>query len=209
MAAYAAALVWLAVASRGNWWAKIGTGAALYAAFLYASDNLAHLGQFAAREGSDEFRAQIDAATFAKVDITPWYGMGLSEATARIANGTRWFFHNSYAALYVEGGVVMTVVVLALYGGVLIALARRGRGGLGGAGSLWAWLNAPAAEMDSQRRFPRLAVAAAIGAVLLCALRLGEVFIAQVGFLVVGVGLALLLEDRPFTASPWAPQRAR
>lgn len=225
MAAYVAALVWIAVSAKGNWLVKVGVGAGLYAAFTYASDNLANIGRFSAREGSDEFRAQIDAATFAKVDATPWYGKGLSEATVTLPNdGGTWFFHNSFAALWVEGGIVMTVVVLGLYGGSMVALslrtAGRWRAGAavgGGAGEKAMSLDggvAPGVHGAGERARPalrvdRLAVAGAIGAVLLCATRLGEVFVAQIGFIVLGAALALLLETRRFEASEWVPARRR
>lgn len=193
MAAFLCALIWLAVASRTNWLGKIGVGAALYAAFNFASENLAEVGEFAQRSGSDFLRSNIDEATAIKVAQTPWYGMGLSEATVE-AQGSTWFFHNSYAALWVEGGVVMTAVVLALYIGTMMVLSYSPHRGLVHRAAI---------------SFPRQAVVASIGAVLLCATRLGEVFMAQGPFIVVGVGLALLLQEQRYMGNPWAGEPLR
>ncbi len=64
--------------------------------------------------GTDEFRARIDAASFAKLDHAPWHGQGLGEAWAMLPDGATYSFHNSYWSMLVEGGCVYLVAMLVL-----------------------------------------------------------------------------------------------
>lgn len=128
----------------------------------------ARVGVFSNRDESDWFRHQIDIATAAKVAGSPWYGNGLTTAWVQLTQ-YRWiWFHDSYAALRVEGGWVMVAVVLALFV-------------WWGGGVLW------------QRKVSReLAIAeGAIVVVLVCAWKLGEVFFTTPAFLILGIALAL------------------
>ena len=167
MAAMACALIWLVVGGRFGKVFKVGLGVALYLAFQYVNDNFSQIGRYSDRFGSDALRGRIDAAAEAKAAATAWYGSGLGEATVT-SQGLEWFFHNSYLALWVEGGVVMLVAVLAMYL-------------LGGFG----WFTGRPATRASG------CVEAATVALLLCATRIGEAFLTSPGFLIIGVGLAL------------------
>ena len=170
MAAYAAALVWLAVSPRLGRGFQLVSAAGLAVAFQWANSNLAEIGGYASeRSGSDALRARIDAAATLKAQGAPWYGRGLGAATVQL-DGNDWFFHNSYEALRVEGGVVMLLVVLVAY--CVSALGLPGR--------------RPEPVTSHEAR----AVFAATLVVLMCATRLGEVFLAPIGLFLVGVGLA-------------------
>lgn len=176
MAAYGIAVAWLLVAPRVATLARIGFGALLLGLFVWAEANLAQIGSYAIeRAGSDELRARIGIAADAKTALAPWYGLGLGEAYALI-DDQRWFFHDSYLALLAEGGIVMLVAVVGLYLAGPFALHRLG---------------------DASH--PRAVLTAATGALLLCATRLGEVFLTQLGFVLIGIGLALLWRDRAVT----------
>lgn len=173
MAAYAVALLYLLVSTwvdRGFQLVALG-GAVL--AFLWADNNLTTLGDYAFdRKGSDAFRMRIDFASAQKALAAPWYGSGLGQATVQLDSGT-WFFHNSYQALIVEGGIVLIVVMVALYAVVGLGVGTR--------------------VVVDATRFDARVVTAATLVVFLCAVRLGEVFFTPIGFLVLGVGLARLL----------------
>ncbi|MGB4137889.1 MAG: O-antigen ligase family protein [Microbacterium sp.] len=185
MAAYGVALVYLLVSTWMQRGFQLVTLLVGVLAFLWADDNLTKLGDYAFdRKGSDAFRMRIDFASSLKAQAAPWYGSGLGEATVDLDSGT-WFFHNSYQALIVEGGTVLFVVTIAAYAIVGLGLSDRG-------------------FVDAMR-FDARAVTAATLVVFLCAVRLGEVFFAPIGFLVLGVGLARLLEpiDSSAAARPW------
>lgn len=180
IAAYGIALAWMIVAPRLRGFARIGLAVFLYLAFVWAEENLSRIGRYALeRAGSDALRDRIDAAAAVKVATAPWYGRGLGESTVTI-DGSQWFFHDSYAALLVEGGWIMMAVILGLY--------------VMGSFGLFA---------QADRSYSRLAVSAATGALALCATQLGEVFLAQIGFVVLGVGLAITFEGRAYQKSPW------
>jgi hypothetical protein len=182
MAAYVAAIVWLVVAPRLRRGARVGLGFALAAGFNWANANLSDVGRYASdRAGSDALRSRIDAAASFKAAGAPWYGRGLGQAVVELEGG-EWFFHNSYDALRVEGGVVMLVVVIAIYVYGSLGLSRRDAGLL---------------DRDG------VAVSAAALVVLCCATRLGEVFLAPISLVVVGIGLARLAGQSPWMP-PWA-----
>ena len=173
MAAFGVAVVYLLVST----WLQRGfqllalLGGVLV--FLWADDNLTKIGQYALeRQGSDALRTRIDFASSHKAAGAPWYGLGLGESTVDL-EGNTWFFHNSYEALLVEGGIVLLVVTVAVYAVVGLGLSGQG-------------------FVDVARWDARVVTAATL-VVFLCALRLGEVFYAPIGFVVLGVGLARLL----------------
>lgn len=181
MAAYGVALAWMLIAPHLRGYTRIVLLGLLYVGYVWAEDNLSRIGRYALeRAGSDALRDRIDAAAAVKVATSPWYGRGLGESTVMI-DGAQWFFHNSYTALLVEGGWIMLVGIIGLY--VLASFGLFTQVG---------------------HSYSRLAVSAAIGALALCATQLGEVFLAQIGFVALGVGLALTFESRPFQGSPWA-----
>ena len=87
--------------------------------------------------------------------------------------GSTWHYHNSYAGLYTEGGVVLLLAVLGAYAffGLRLFSAR---------------LRTPS----------RVAVEAAAVVVFVSATQLGEVFITIPSMLVVAAGVTLWLDER-------------
>lgn len=172
MAAFAAALIWL-FASRALGPAfRAALAVVIFFAFTWAEDNLAELGKYAARSGSDALRGRIDAAALVKVGEAPWYGLGVGEGHVTVAGG-EWFFHNSYLVLLVEGGWVMLITVVTLF--VVVGFRFGSR---------------------APRTPDAIFVEAATVAILFCATRLGEVFFTLPAFLLLGVGLSLRLAPR-------------
>lgn len=173
MAAYIAGLLWVLLSGRIGGWLRVLLGLGLFAAFNWAEDNLAEVGQFADRSGSDLLRSRIDAAAEIKVSQAPWYGMGVGEGEVTVA-GNQWLFHNSYLVLLVEGGWVMLVCVISMF-----AVAGFGVGMRSGV----------------VRTTEVVALEATTIAILLCALRLGEVFFTLPAFMMVGIGLLMLGQE--------------
>lgn len=172
MAAFVAALIWLVVSPRLGPAFRLVLGLAIYLAFSWAEDNLAEIGQYAARAGSDALRSRIDAAALIKVEGAPWYGLGVGEGEV-VVQGGQWLFHNSYLVLLVEGGWIMLLAVLALFVVVGFQVGARAK------------------------RTPDLVVVeAATVAVLLCATRLGEVFFTLPAFVLLGIGLLMRVQAR-------------
>lgn len=172
MAAYACAVLWMLVTPRLSWFLRLLVLGAMAGAVNYAETNLARIGIFSDRGGTDWLRANIQAATQAKVAETPWYGRGLTEAFVNI-DRHRWFFHDSYAGLWVEGGLVLTVALLSAY---LVFGLRL---------------------FNTQVRTPsRIAVEAATMVIFVTAQQLGEVFISITGMLVLAAGAVLYVEEK-------------
>lgn len=166
MAALAVALVWFAIRNRLPLLARLAVATVLVIALDFAERNLARIGIFEDRDGTDWLRAQIEAAALAKVDTAPWYGLGLS--TADVAVGDRiFFFHNSYHALFVEGGYVLAGVMAFVFFILGLGLLSS---------RLSVDLNTRVAE-------------AACVVILVCAWQLGEVFFTSVAALVLGFAL--------------------
>lgn len=173
MAAFAVGIIWLFASTRLGAWSRAVLAAVLFAAFTWAEDNLAEIGRYAARSGSDLLRSRIDAAAELKVSQAPWYGFGVGEGEVIVA-GQQWLFHNSYLVLIVEGGWVMLICVLALFVAVGFGAGARAR---------------------AARTSEVVAIEAATIAILLCATRLGEVFFTIPAFLVIGAGLLIMGEE--------------
>lgn len=132
---------------------------------LWFEDRFSRVGEFADREGTDLLRTWIHAAEQVKLARTPWYGSGLNTAWVDVTSFPHMWFHDSYAALLVEGGIPMFVAMLVLVAGV----------GLG---------------LLSRRRPVGPSLRAAEGAIivlLVCAWQLGEVFFTSLAFFVLGV----------------------
>ncbi|MDJ1371274.1 O-antigen ligase family protein [Gulosibacter molinativorax] len=175
MAAYAMAIVWISFSRWSGVIYKLLIGGGLTAAFFWADANLSDVGQYEeSRAGSDALRDRIDAASAAKVAETPWYGGGLGQAVVEVEDRD-WFFHNSYEALLAEGGIVALAAVVGLYVVVGFGLANR---------------NPPS--------FATAVVGGATLFLLLAATRLGEVFFAPIGLILLGIGLALIIEQDLF-----------
>ena len=172
MAALACAVVWLVVTPRMPAGLRLLLLAALGWAVVFAEENLARIGIFADRTGTDWLRSNIQEATAAKVAETPWFGQGLTTAYVDVVSAT-WHYHDSYAALYTEGGIVFLIAVLAAYAFFGLRL------------------------FNTRLRTPsRVAVEAAAAVVFVSATQLGEVFITVPGTLVVAAGVSLWLRER-------------
>lgn len=165
LAALAFALVWLFLSRRAGFVAKLVYLGIVTFGYQFLESKYSTVGFFADRVGSDALRSRIDAATFASVSTTPWYGKGLGTATV-LVNDHPFFFHNSYAALYVEGGVV--VIGLALVSYAVFGLRVFGKPPF------------TSSEMYLQ---------AASVVVLVSATRLGEVFFTMPSLLIIGAAM--------------------
>lgn len=152
IAAAGVAIVWIAIAPRLN---LIGRGVLLW--FLWflvslAEEDYSQIGVFSDREGSDLLRARIDAASKLKLEQTGFFGQGLGEAYVLIEEKV-WFFHNSWWTLLVEGGWPWAALVVVMT--VVISMP------------IWR-----SVETRDSRITQGLGLI-----VLVCALRLGEVFL--------------------------------
>lgn len=167
LAALACGLVWFAVRARTGLPLRLVTLGLMAAAIPFVEENYARAGAFAARVGSDGFRMQIDALAGAKLETAPFQGLGLGEAWVVFPDGDVFFFHNSYWSALLEGGWPYLVVLVGAH--VLIGIRP------------WRVAAPPT----------RLALAGECAniAVLVCALRLGEVFATTTGMLALAVGI--------------------
>lgn len=167
LAAFAFGLLWLFLAPRLKTFGKLILGLILLPIYIWINDNFSQVAEFSDRVGSDALRSRIDAASFAKTEAAPWYGMGLGESQVNI-DGKIWFFHNSFLALLIEGGFPLLIAIVGLYAVLGLRLFQP------------KIINPVATYLET-----------ATVALLLCALRLGEVFFTFPGFLIVGIGLSL------------------
>ncbi|MGG5259389.1 hypothetical protein [Phycicoccus avicenniae] len=171
LAALACGLAWVLLRPRFGPGGRVALVAALAAGVQLLENNFARAGVFASRDGSDAFRARIDEASQAKLAASPPQGLGLGESWVFIGD-RQYLFHNSYWAALVEGGWVLLAAFVLLVV-VAVGLWRRGP-------TDPAWVAAEAANI----------------AVLVCALRLGEVFGATAATLALAGGLLGLLAHR-------------
>lgn len=165
LAGYCVALAWWAIRNRAPLLVRLGAFLAGIQLLIWFEAEFSQTGPFADREGTDLFRSIIHAAERAKVALTPWTGQGLNAAWVDIPKHPHMWFHDSYAALYVEGGFMMLIIMLTL---VVIV-------GLG---------------LLSGHRIVSPGLRAAEGAlivVLVTAWQLGEVFFTSAAFLALGV----------------------
>lgn len=158
LAAYAAASLWFILTRRLPVFARAVVGVSIIAGLQYAETNLARAWIFSSREGSDLLRERIDQAAAAKTADAPWYGLGLGESRVQIADNS-WFFHDSYLGLLVEGGWVLLVFTLGVY--------------------VWCGFRPLS---TSPRTHSLLIVESTTMALLVCAWKLGEVFLSIPGF---------------------------
>ena len=92
---------------------------------VWFEETFSRIGVFADREGTDLFRAQIHAAEQVKLAGSDWFGRGFNTAWVDVTSFRHMWFHDSYAALLVEGGIPMFAVMLLLVGGVALGLLSR------------------------------------------------------------------------------------
>ena len=120
----------------------------------FITEDFADASVFGDRTGTDILRARIDEMSWAKVQQTGFFGQGLGEAYVYDVAGERtWFFHNSYWSAFVEGGWIWVLGVVA----VTLLVAVR--------------------PLSNNDWTVYQVIAQGVGiALLICALRLGEVF---------------------------------
>jgi hypothetical protein len=179
MAALGCAVVWFALRPRLNVPSRLGLAAVFAVALPFVQEKYGQVGQFADRVGTDWFRARIDAASQAKLGHAPWHGQGLGEAWVRLDDGATYFFHNSYWALFIEGGWVYLLAVLVL--------------------TVWLCMR-PLRAGPPPSLLARSGEAANL-AVLICALRLGEVFGATTASVALAAGLIGYLQAQSVTST--------
>lgn len=169
---YAAALVWILVARKLSTGFKlILIGVLAWGVYIMESQ-FARIGAFSNREGTDWFREQIDKATVAKLNGSPWWGEGLGQGFVNMQN-RQFFFHNNYYGLRIEGGWVLAVIVVAF----TVHVGMR---------------------MFSDKRLDerRIIAQGATIALMVCAWKLGDVFFTVVWALVMTAGIrAFIYED--------------
>jgi len=135
-------------------------------------------GQFADREGSDLLRARIYEIEREDIALSPWIGNG--PGTARVdLDGDTFFYHSSYLAIRAEGGWLVYAVMIAFVALAVVLLRRAPKG------RTRSW------------------VEAALAAVLVCALNLGEVLLAFP--MAVALGAAFHLALHPAAATDARP----
>lgn len=167
IAAGFAALLWVALRPRVSVGVRLILVFVTIQAFEFVEINLARIGVFADRVGTDWYRSLIERAMVAKIDSAPWYGLGLTEATVQISPERVEWFHNSYLALRVEGGVVLLAFISFVY--VIVALGLLNRR-----------INVPRNQVLHE---------AAVVVILVCAWKLGEVFFTSASALALGWAL--------------------
>ncbi len=179
IAALVCALVWFALRPRLSVPARLMLAGAFAFAIPFVQEKYGQTGEFADRVGTDWFRARIDAASEAKLAHAPWHGQGLGEAWVHLQDGSTYFFHNSYWALLVEGGWIYLLATLVL--------------------TVWFCMR-PLRSGPPPSLLARSGEAANL-AVLICALRLGEVFGATTASIALAAGLIGYLQAESLRSS--------
>lgn len=186
MMAFPAGAIWILMRNRLGLLFRLCVALIGWLCIRYVEENYAEAGIFSARTGTDWFRNLIDEATATKVSLSPWYGSGLGTAWVEIPGDRRMWFHNSYAALRVEGGIPLLVAVVGLFIFVV-----------------WGILDQRNKVSDEQRVVEGAAIA-----VLVCAWKLGESFFAAPAFITIGIALCERYGSRTFQgmiSSPVTP----
>lgn len=165
LAAYACAVLWIAFARWGGRLFRLGLILLFGLGLHYLELNLAQAWIFSDRLGSDLLRERIAQAALEKSARSSWSGLGLGESYVKIDNNI-WFFHDSYLALYAEGGWVMLAAVVLVY--IHLGLRSFSR---------------------PNRTKSVLVVEATTIALMVCALKLGEVFLSLPGFIIAAYGM--------------------
>ncbi|MDP5227717.1 MULTISPECIES: hypothetical protein [Arthrobacter] len=161
LAALLLALVWVVVTKRLGPSLQLPFLLLLYFSEQFIEERFASSGLLGDRAGTDQLRGWIADASWNLVHQTPWYGGGLGQATVQVI-GKTWFFHDSYLALYREGGWIALIGVA----GFLLVIGLRLFGG--------------------GRALVPVAFEAGAVITLICASKLGEVFLAMPTFILLG-----------------------
>ncbi|MFW0182959.1 O-antigen ligase family protein [Rothia sp. CCM 9417] len=156
LAALLFAYLWILVAPRFSPAVKVLLLGVFWFLLNLVTEDYADAKVFGDRTGTDALRARIDDMSWAKVQETGWFGQGLGEAYVYDSSADRtWFFHNSYWSAFVEGGWIWALVLVAL---TLFVAVR------------------PLSKQRKEEPLYRVLAQGVGVALLICALRLGEVF---------------------------------
>lgn len=168
LAAYLMALGWMYLRPRTGVTFRLAVGAIGFWILNFLIEELAHAKIFGDRKGDDWFRQQIETAMTAKTHVTPWYGLGLNQGFVQLGPDRTAFFHNSYQQAFVEGGWPFLLVVIVAF--VVIGLG----------------------VFDRRVKIPPVLLRLEGGVVVLlvCAWKLGEVFMTLGAFLLLGLCIA-------------------
>ena len=160
--ALALIVVWVIIGRK----LAVSFGALLLAAMIWVVTNipvtLQTFGPFEDRIGSDVLRARIVKLEELQISDAPWYGHGPGSSWVEV-QGQIFFFHNSYLSIHNEGGRVAQLLIVVVGAAALVALL-----------SLRPELRNPWYE-------------AAIIAVAVCAVNLGEVLLELPAALALGM----------------------
>ena len=149
------AYLWILIAPRLVPLAKVALMGAFWWLLGFLTEDYSQAEVFGDRAGTDELRSRIDAMSWAKVQDTGFFGRGLGEAYIYdVADERTWFFHNSYWSAFVEGGWPWAIALVAI---TLFVAVR------------------PLSKNPGWNKYQVIAQGLGI-ALLVCALRLGEVF---------------------------------
>lgn len=155
LAALLFAYLWILLAPRLVPAAKVALLGVFWWAIDFITEDFADASVFGDRVGTDALRARIDEMAWAKVQQTGFFGQGLGEAYVYDPTLERtWFFHNSYWSVFVEGGWIWATCIVGI---TLFATVR------------------PLSKSTSWSIYQLISQGIGI-ALLVCALRLGEVF---------------------------------
>jgi hypothetical protein len=145
-------VVWRVIGRR----LSTGLGVVLLTGMIFAvahfPASLKSVGPFADRTGSDALRARIMAQEQLQILASPWTGNGPGTSKVDVL-GNSFFFHNSYIGLQNEGGRIAQAILLLAGLAALVGLVRLGD------------------------RLRNAWYEAAIIAVAVCAINLGEVLL--------------------------------
>ncbi|MDY3048330.1 MAG: hypothetical protein SOR40_00925 [Rothia sp. (in: high G+C Gram-positive bacteria)] len=174
LAALLFAYLWILVAPRLVPLAKVALLALFWWLLGFMTEDFADAAVFGDRTGTDALRARIDEMSWAKVQQTGFFGQGLGEAYVfETAQERTWFFHNSYWSAFVEGGWPWAISLVAITLFVMVMPLTKNPG----------WTSSQI-------------IGQGIGvAILICSLRLGEVFYTLPWAICLGYVIRTLIID--------------
>lgn len=155
LAALFFAYLWILLAPKLVPAAKVALLGVFWWGVGFITEDFADASVFGDRTGTDALRARIDEMAWAKVQQTGFFGQGLGEAYVYDFEGEFfWFFHNSYWSAFVEGGWIWAIGIVTVT--ILVAVQPFNK---------------------NEGRSPYQFIGQGLGiALLICSLRLGDVF---------------------------------